>query len=169
MDMRQDLLARVESYLTATGMPATTFGRRALNDGNFVARLRHGGGLTARTHARVEAFMRDTPPPRPRPRTGRPPDLAHAIQALRAHRSELEAEGVAHAAVFGSVARGEASSGSDIDVLIELSPCHRIGLFRLTRLKRRVADVVLNADVVDKSSLHPVMAERIAAEAVYAF
>lgn len=169
MDLRRDLLARIDAYLAATGMAATTFGRLALHDGNFVRRLRSGRGLTARTHARLEAFMRDAPASG-RPSGVRPsPDLARTIRILRSHRTKLEAEGIAHIAVFGSVARGEAHAASDVDVLIEVSPSHRMGLFRLAHLKRQLADLVPNADVVDKSSLHFSIAERVAADAVYAF
>jgi hypothetical protein len=34
----------------------------------------------------------------------------------------LRARGVAHAAVFGSVARGEQRPGSDIDIMIDVEP-----------------------------------------------
>jgi len=37
------------------------------------------------------------------------------LQILRTHESKLRLRGVSHAAVFGSVARGEAGAGSDID------------------------------------------------------
>ena len=38
----------------------------------------------------------------------------------RTHERELRLFGVSHAAVFGSVARGEAKAESDTDVLVEL-------------------------------------------------
>ena len=41
---------------------------------------------------------------------------------LAAQEPELRRRGVRHLAVFGSVARGEATSGSDIDLLVDLSP-----------------------------------------------
>lgn len=46
--------------------------------------------------------------------------LQDVFEILRVHESELRRLGVLHAAMFGSVARGQAVSGSDIDVLIEL-------------------------------------------------
>ncbi|MGA2590504.1 MAG: nucleotidyltransferase domain-containing protein [Bryobacteraceae bacterium] len=46
--------------------------------------------------------------------------LDHLLDTLRTHESELRRLGVSHAAVFGSIARGEASVDSDIDVLVEL-------------------------------------------------
>jgi hypothetical protein len=171
MDLRDGLLARIDAYLAKTGMSATTFGRLALRDGNFVARLRAGRGLTLRTHARVDSFLRAAPARAYRKGARRvfTPDLAQAIQRLRAHRAELEAGGIAHAAVFGSVARGEARPDSDIDILIETAPARRIGLFGLTGLKRRVSELLPRADVVDRRSLHPEIAERVLAEAIDAF
>ena len=48
------------------------------------------------------------------------PDLRSVLETLRAHEADLRGMGVSHAAVFGSVARGDAGSGSDIDVMVEL-------------------------------------------------
>jgi predicted nucleotidyltransferase len=47
-------------------------------------------------------------------------DLQYVLDTLRAHETDLRQLGVAHAAVFGSVARGDAGAGSDIDVLVDL-------------------------------------------------
>ena len=44
-------------------------------------------------------------------------DLAEQVIAtLRAHQAALQAEGIAHLSLFGSVARGEADSRSDVDL-----------------------------------------------------
>ena len=51
-----------------------------------------------------------------------PPNLQQVLNVLNAHEAELRRRGVCHAAVFGSVARGEAGSHSDIDVLVDLDP-----------------------------------------------
>ena len=43
------------------------------------------------------------------------------IAKLLEHRAELEAAGAEHIALFGSVARGDHTGQSDIDVLVKLS------------------------------------------------
>jgi len=56
-------------------------------------------------------------------------DRERIIATLRAHQAELNRRGVRHAALFGSVARGEGKRTSDIDILIELDPQAPVGLF----------------------------------------
>jgi len=49
-------------------------------------------------------------------------DADTIIATLRAHRPELEAMGVRHAALFGSRARGDAGPESDIDIGLRFAP-----------------------------------------------
>jgi hypothetical protein len=49
-------------------------------------------------------------------------DPKQAIGLLREHETELRAGGVESVSIFGSVARGEASEGSDVDVVVRLGP-----------------------------------------------
>jgi 2,4-dienoyl-CoA reductase-like NADH-dependent reductase (Old Yellow Enzyme family) len=53
------LLRRVERHLTATGIPATRFGREAVHDPRFVFDLRRGREPRAETERRVLAWMAD--------------------------------------------------------------------------------------------------------------
>ncbi|MGH7749116.1 MAG: nucleotidyltransferase family protein [Candidatus Dormibacteria bacterium] len=56
-----------------------------------------------------------------------------------------------HAAVFGSVARGDAIASSDIDVLVELDPAAHVSLFELMGIELRLADIFgRKVDVVSK-------------------
>lgn len=48
-------------------------------------------------------------------------DVEQAKAALKACEPELKALGVLSASIFGSVARGDAGSNSDIDVVVRLS------------------------------------------------
>jgi len=45
-----------------------------------------------------------------------------ALHRLRAHKTELQRLGIQSLALFGSVARGESTNQSDIDLLIGLEP-----------------------------------------------
>ncbi len=56
-----ELLAKIASYCRETAMAETTFGRRAVNDGKLVSRLRYGRGVTIKTLQRVEDFMAEHP------------------------------------------------------------------------------------------------------------
>ena len=51
------LLERIETYLKRSGMGPSRFGRKAVNDGRFVADLRRGRIPRPRTKARVLAFL----------------------------------------------------------------------------------------------------------------
>lgn len=48
------------------------------------------------------------------------PLLSQCLEVLRAQEKELHARGILHAAIFGSVARGEDDEKSDIDVIIQV-------------------------------------------------
>ena len=54
---REMLLEDIESFIVATGVPASTFGEMAVNDRGFVGRLRRGGDVRLETADRVRAFM----------------------------------------------------------------------------------------------------------------
>ena len=64
------------------------------------------------------------------------------VTTLRAHEAELHAAGVARLSLFGSVARSDAGAGSDVDLVAELDPEARIGLFRLVALERRLSELL---------------------------
>lgn len=48
--------------------------------------------------------------------------LADILAKLRAHEGELRERGVVHVAVFGSVARAENRTDSDVDLFVDLTP-----------------------------------------------
>ena len=51
------LLAEIEAFMERTGMSPTAFGRRALNDGNFIPRLEQGRAPSLGTIDRVRKFI----------------------------------------------------------------------------------------------------------------
>ena len=96
--------------------------------------------------------------------------LQDALELLRDHEADLRSLGVAHAAVFGSVARGEARSGSDIDVLVELDEAHPIGVFEYARLKLYIGQLFDGSgDVVNRRTLKPLLRSNILHDAIEAF
>lgn len=92
------------------------------------------------------------------------------IAVLRQHESTLRARGVAHAALFGSVARGDARPDSDIDIMIELEPGAPIGIFQYAGLKRFISALFQGpVDVVSKEGLRRGLRAPVATDAIYAF
>jgi uncharacterized protein len=84
--------------------------------------------------------------------------------------AELRRRGVRHAALFGSVARGESKRSSDIDVLIELDPQAPVWLFEYVGITQYLADLFpVRVDVANRSTLKPLVRPTIERDAIYAF
>jgi predicted nucleotidyltransferase len=95
------------------------------------------------------------------------PDLSIDGQAIdRARLAAIcQRHGVTELAVFGSVARGDASPMSDVDVLYVLEPGGSLG-FALNDLEDELTEVFgRRVDLVSKQSLHRAMRDRVLAEA----
>ena len=59
------------------------------------------------------------------------------------------------AAIFGSVARGEAKAGSDLDILVKL-PEKKMSLFEYIRMKNELTDELgVKVDLVNKDKIKP--------------
>jgi hypothetical protein len=96
--------------------------------------------------------------------------LDDILETLRTHEGELRRFGVSHAAVFGSVARGEARADSDIDVLVELDRDRPMGIFEYARLKLYINEILNGAaDVVNRRTLKPLLRDSILRGAVHVF
>lgn len=92
------------------------------------------------------------------------------LARLRAREADLQARGVRHVAVFGSVARNEQRPDSDIDILVDLDPEVVATIFDYAGLKACVADLFpTRVDVVDRAALKPRLRPRAEADAIYAF
>jgi predicted nucleotidyltransferase len=84
------------------------------------------------------------------------------VERLRAHEEELRAFGIRSLSVFGSIARGEGSPTSDIDVAVRLGSEFARGGFeyfgKLERLRGQLAAILARpVDVIEE----PVEAERL--------
>ena len=97
-------------------------------------------------------------------------DRSRAIAILKKHRAELQRQGVRHAALFGSVARGDARPDSDIDIMIDLDPGAHLGVYDYVGLKEYIAGLFDGpVDVVSRDGLKPHVKPTALTEAVYAF
>jgi predicted nucleotidyltransferase len=93
-------------------------------------------------------------------------DLKTISALLKHHQANLHQRGVRSLAVFGSLARGEETSASDIDVLVEFD--RPVGLFEFIRLKLYLEELTGNpVDLVTPDALRPSMRTEILNEAVY--
>ncbi|MFO7651362.1 MAG: nucleotidyltransferase family protein [bacterium] len=88
---------------------------------------------------------------------------------VRARREEILAIAARHGAtsvrVFGSVARGDAGHGSDVDVLVEFEPGRSL-LDHAALLLELQALLGCAVDVVTVRGLRPRLREQVLAEAV---
>jgi predicted nucleotidyltransferase len=76
--------------------------------------------------------------------------------------------GIKRAAVFGSVARGEARSDSDVDLLVELH--EPLGLFKFAQLNYILEDALnKKVDLVKNTSIKPSFKTNILREAIYIY
>jgi predicted nucleotidyltransferase len=92
------------------------------------------------------------------------------IATLLAHETELRQRGVLHAGLFGSVARGQASASSDVDILIALEPEAPIGLFEYVGIIQYLEDFFpISVDVANRDRLKPLVRPSVERDAVYAF
>jgi predicted nucleotidyltransferase len=92
------------------------------------------------------------------------------IARLRENEVALRKRGVAHAALFGSRARGDQQPKSDTDIMIEFDPAARITIFDYAGLKDYIAGLFDGqVDVVNRDSLKPYVKPAATTDAIYAF
>ncbi|MCC6221667.1 MAG: nucleotidyltransferase family protein [Deltaproteobacteria bacterium] len=94
-------------------------------------------------------------------------NLHEIKKAISSRKDELQREyGVCEIGVFGSYAKGEQKSTSDIDILVEFQ--RPIDLFTFVRLKNYLTELFgTNADLVMKSALKENIGKKILAEVIY--
>ena len=57
MSIQTDLMAEIDAFLRSSGMPETTFGLNAMNDGSMVSRIRNGRNVTIGTVERIRRYI----------------------------------------------------------------------------------------------------------------
>ncbi len=99
-----------------------------------------------------------------------PPLLDEVLATLRAHEGELREQGVKHAAVFGSVARGEGGPDSDVDIMVSLDDQIVVSLLDYAEVAGLIGDLVgRQVDVADRDRLRDHVKPSALRDAVDAF
>jgi uncharacterized protein len=97
-------------------------------------------------------------------------DRWEIISRLRENEAALRKRGVRHAALFGSCARGEERPDSDVDIMIEVHPAARIGVYEYVAIKDYIAGLFnTRVDVVRRDRLRPLVRPAATGDAIYAF
>ena len=93
--------------------------------------------------------------------------LPTIARLLRDGEAQWRAVGVTRVRIFGSVARGEATAESDIDLLLDFAPGEERGLLHLMQVRELLEDLLgRRVDVVTEASLRPPLRSEILADAV---
>jgi uncharacterized protein len=93
-----------------------------------------------------------------------------ALEILRSYESALREREVRHAALFGSVARGDSGPGSDVDILVEFDPEAHVTIYDYVGIKNYIASLFSQpVDVVDREALKPRLRQGSTRDAIYAF
>ena len=92
------------------------------------------------------------------------------LDRLRENERALRERGVTHAALFGSRARGEERSDSDIDIMVEVDPDAHISLFDYAGIVQYIEELFpVPVDVANREGRKPFVRPSDEREAVYAF
>jgi len=152
------------------GLTQAELARRARTSQAMVARYETGAASpTVRTLARLlraaghELVLAG-------PRADRIDAQGTVVARLREHRAEIlaaaEAIGASNVRVFGSVARGEETPSSDVDLLVDF-PAGERGLFPLLTLAEDIEEIVGRpVDVAAVEVMAPAVREQALREAL---
>jgi uncharacterized protein len=92
------------------------------------------------------------------------------IVRLREHEPELKAAGIVRLALFGSIARGDATPESDFDLMAEFDPARKFTVLGRVGLENRLADLLsAMVDLAHTPMMREGVRERAAREALTVF
>ena len=95
---------------------------------------------------------------------------AEALRKLRDQTDAIKALGATSLYLFGSTARNEATSKSDIDLFLDYDPRGRFNALDLVAAKRLLEKHLgVGVDLTTRKGLHPLIREKIEAEATRVF
>jgi len=99
-----------------------------------------------------------------------PPKIDDVLDALRSFLTERgSAYGLQAIGCFGSVARGNANAGSDVDIVYKVTPSARLTLFDLAELREELMQALGRpVDLLEyREGMPPRLQERVGREAIY--
>jgi predicted nucleotidyltransferase len=90
--------------------------------------------------------------------------------SLRHRQADLARMGVRHAALFGSVARGDDRPDSDVDVMIEVDSAIVRGIFAIGHIQQSIQEWIGRpVDLARRDRLRPQIAAEAEHDAIDAF
>ena len=97
-------------------------------------------------------------------------DRQTVIDRVRSHEAELRARGIARMALFGSVARADATANSDVDLVVELKDTTNFSLIAQASVRSALEEWLgVPTDVLIWEDLDQPFRDRIAADRVEIF
>jgi len=97
-------------------------------------------------------------------------DREQVLAALRAHERELKDAGIVRLSLFGSTARGEASPGSDVDLLAVFDSTRKLSALDVVGIQLKLSRLLGQpVDLSEEGTLKPRVKSRVDPEAVRAF
>jgi predicted nucleotidyltransferase len=97
-------------------------------------------------------------------------NLRHHVTGICSPERELKAAGILHIRVFGSVARNEATTLSDVDLLADFDKSKRMTLVKVGSLQSRLSDVLgVRVDLSSTDWMREPVKSKALREAVIAF
>jgi hypothetical protein len=93
-----------------------------------------------------------------------------AIAKLKDRAAAIKALGATSLYLFGSIARDEAKTSSDLDLFIDYDPQSRFNALDLVGIKQLLEqELGMEVDVTTRDSLHPMLRADIEASAIRVF
>jgi uncharacterized protein len=97
-------------------------------------------------------------------------DKQDILSRLRENEAALKVRGISHAALFGSRARGDNRPDSDIDIMVEIAPDARLGVFEYVGIVNSIEDLFpVRVDVSNRRAMKPHVRPSAERDAIYAF
>lgn len=97
-------------------------------------------------------------------------DTREIVSKLREHERELRAAGIVHLRIFGSVARGEATAASDLDLMVDFDRSQPLTLIKVANLQSNLTDLLgMDVDLSSPEWMKESVKSEALREAVLAF